>query len=300
MNRQGPGSGAVRCSVWSCKQLIASIADSQRTMCCAAWIADPEEAGVFAGARRKAPPDAAARASQFGADRTVRFPRHHHEHRVAARVRVQLALVDQRRQDRRGQTTLLDQVAAYSREMRLARRRQVELGTRTLTRGRPDEFVSGRCAATGRGGGARRRGGVEAWLRISACAGRWGGGDRVAEMTSEPLDGLPRVPTAQVHCQVDRAAAALGGVPVKEFRAGDRKRATRGAHRDLSQRSRTAPQEVKTTSNGISRTRSARRRKSSRVTAHSSRDERCGDGRGSMTRPTICRGGRADCRSPSC
>jgi len=49
-------------------------------------------------------------------------------------------------------------------------------------------------------------------------------------------------------------------------------------HWDLSWRSRTAPQEVKTTSNGISRTRSARRRKSSRVTAHSSGDARGGEG----------------------
>jgi hypothetical protein len=49
---------------------------------------------------------------------------------------------------------------------------------------------------------------VEAWLRISAGAGRWGGGDVVAEMTFEPVDGLIRVPTAKVHCQVNRAAAA--------------------------------------------------------------------------------------------
>jgi len=90
-------------------------------------------------------------------------------------------------------------------------------------------LVSGRRAATGRGGGARRRGGVEAGLRIGAGAGRWGGGGMLAEMPFEPLDGPLRVPTAQVHSQVDRAAAALGGVPVKEFRAGDRKRATRGA-----------------------------------------------------------------------
>jgi len=71
------------------------------------------------------------------------------------------------------------------------------LGTRRWTRGRPEALVSGRRAATGRGGGARRQGGVEAGLRICAGAGRWGGGGTLAEMPFEPLDGPLRVPTAQ-------------------------------------------------------------------------------------------------------
>jgi hypothetical protein len=50
----------------------------------------------------------------------------------------------------------------------------------------------------------------------------------VDEMTPEPADGLPGVPTAQMHHQVDRAASTMASVPVEEFRAGDRKRATRG------------------------------------------------------------------------
>ena len=44
----------------------------------------------------------------------------------------------------------------------------------------------------------------------------------------EPLDRRPGVPVAQVHHQVDRPATALASVPVEEFGAGDRKRATLG------------------------------------------------------------------------
>ena len=65
-----------------------------------ASIADPEVARVPAGARREASPDAASRATQLGADRTIGLSRHHQEHRVAAAVGVQLAIVDQRSQDR--------------------------------------------------------------------------------------------------------------------------------------------------------------------------------------------------------
>jgi hypothetical protein len=60
-----------------------------------ACIADPEVACVSAGAGRKATPDSRTGATQLGADRTVRFPCHHDEYRVAAAVRVQLAVVDQ-------------------------------------------------------------------------------------------------------------------------------------------------------------------------------------------------------------
>jgi len=42
-----------------------------------------------------------------------------------------------------------------------------------------------------------------------------------AEMTPEPPDGLPRVPTAQVHHQVDRSAAAMAIAPAEEFGTGD-------------------------------------------------------------------------------
>jgi hypothetical protein len=57
-------------------------------------IAHPEVACVFAGAGRKTSPEAVARAAQFGANRTIGFPSDHEEDRVAAGVRVQLALVD--------------------------------------------------------------------------------------------------------------------------------------------------------------------------------------------------------------
>jgi hypothetical protein len=42
-----------------------------------------------------------------------------------------------------------------------------------------------------------------------------------AEMTPEPVDGLRRVPAAQVHCQVDRSATTMAMVPIEEFGAGD-------------------------------------------------------------------------------
>ncbi len=102
----------------------------------------------------------------------------------------------------------------------------------------------------------------------------------VAEMMTEPFDGLPGVPTARcitrsIAPPPPRQACQLKNfVPVTE-------RGPRGVrHWDLSRRSRTASQEVKTTSSGMARTRSACHRKSCRVTAYSSGYGRCGDWHG--------------------
>ena len=42
-----------------------------------------------------------------------------------------------------------------------------------------------------------------------------------AKMTPEPPNGLPGVPTAQVHHQIDGSATTTRIVPVEEFGAGD-------------------------------------------------------------------------------
>jgi hypothetical protein len=44
-------------------------------------------------------------------------------------------------------------------------------------------------------------------------------------MTPEPLDGLPGVPTGEVHHQIDGTPATMTILPVEELGAGDRKRA---------------------------------------------------------------------------
>jgi hypothetical protein len=49
--------------------------------------------------------------------------------------------------------------------------------------------------------------------------------DLAAVTTPEPVNGLPGIPTTQMHHQVDRTSATMAIMPVEEFRAGDTQRA---------------------------------------------------------------------------
>ena len=80
-------------------------------------MADPEVAGVSAGTGCKASPDAISAAPQFGTDGTIWFSSHHQKHRISATIGVQLAFVDQRREDLYAETPLLVKVATHLREV---------------------------------------------------------------------------------------------------------------------------------------------------------------------------------------
>ena len=92
----------IRCGcIW--KQLIASIADSQRTISREPGAPIQKYPQVLAGARRHPAPDPRPGAAEFRADRPLGLSGHQEEDGIAPAVRVQLAGLNERLDERRRQ-----------------------------------------------------------------------------------------------------------------------------------------------------------------------------------------------------
>ena len=162
---------------------------------------DPEVSQVLARAGGHPAPDPRPGATQFRAHRPLNLSGHQQEDRIAPAVRVQLAGLNERLDDRHGKATASREILTYPVQQAII------------------------------GDGSPQRAGLFSSRGLSARIVRDGfaAGERAGrQVLLEPAHCRAEVNVGQVHHQVDRPAATLGLVPVHELGARDRQRALFG------------------------------------------------------------------------
>src|SRR3990172_8835472 len=162
---------------------------------------DPEVSPDLAGTGRHPSPHSRPGAAEFRTDRPIGFSGHQQKDSIAPAVRVHLAGLNERLDERGGKITASREILEYAAQQAIVGDGQLQPADPLRNRGFFAKSVRGRFAD-------------------GEMAGH--------EVLLEPSDRRGEVDLGQVHHQVDRPAATLAPLPVHELWARDRQRALFG------------------------------------------------------------------------